>query len=551
MLAKNYLLDILENVVASKGLLWPDKVNIDFPKDNNFGDMATNLALALAKQDRQSPKQLAEEIKERLEQYLDAKMKIEVAGPGFLNFFFPPEFWQQTIQRISATKGDYGVSNLGEGNKVLVEYVSANPTGPLHIGHGRGAAVGDSLSRILHFTGFDVTTEYYLNDVGRQMYLLGKSIWLRYQQHCGQEISFPQECYQGDYIKQIALQIKEEYGNKFLQEPESRALEFFQEYGHNVILSWIKDDLNNFRAKHQVWFSEKELIENKEVEKTLQKLHDLGLLYEHDEALWFKSSKFGDDKDRVLRKSDGSLTYFATDIAYHANKVSRGFNKLIDVWGADHHGYVFRIKAAIQGLNCSPENLQVLLIQIVNLLRKGEQVTMSTRAGEFVTLADICQEVGVDAARFIFLTRKSDSHLDFDLDLLKQKSMDNPVYYVQYAHARICSVLRKAKERYISLEDLSADILSSLNTEEDIELLKHLDQFPDTIQSAAKTLSPHHISFYLYELAGMLHRYYNKHQVLNASNMQTVQGRLYLILSVAQVIKNGLYLLGVSAPEQM
>ena len=440
---------------------------------------------------------------------------------------------------------------MGRGRKIQVEYVSANPTGPLHIGHGRGAAVGDSLARVLRFAGYDVTTEYYINDAGRQMRLLGLSIWLRAKELAGLPVVWPDDYYRGSYIIAIAREMMDKDPSlTTLSDAEGQEKCFA--YGMNSILAGIKKDLEDFRVEHQVWFSERSLVERGAVEETFARLKDAGLSFEKDGALWFRTTDFGDDKDRVLRKSDGSLTYFASDIAYHDDKYRRGFDKVVDVWGADHHGYIPRMRAAVQALGRKPEDIEVVLIQLVNLLANGEQIAMSTRAGKFETLADVVKEVGVDAARFMFLSRKSDSHLDFDLELVKQRSMDNPVYYVQYAHARVRSVLRKASEMGMQLpEKCGPAELAGLVAPEDMALLRALDRFEDVAQSAARNLAVHHVSTYLMEVAGMLHSYYANHPVLQAGDAITVRSRLALLRAVSRVIANGLSLLGVSAPESM
>ncbi len=547
--AKAYLEDRLRNIVKKWGYSWPEKAQIEKPREAAFGDMASNLPLVLAASARQKPRELAEDIKSEIMAEPGAVQGIDVAGPGFLNFTLRPAFWQSAAASILQEGQHYGACDLGQKQKVLIEFVSANPTGPLHIGHGRGAAVGDSLARILSFAGYEVSTEYYLNDAGRQMQILGQSVWLRYQQLCGREVSWPEDLYQGEYILDLARDLLREYGQELLQRPESETLDLCRDWALSSILAGIKQDLLDFRVEHDLWFAESSLQEA--VSETLRGLQTAGLAYEQDGALWFKSTLFKDDKDRVLRKSDGELTYFAADIAYHAEKFGRGFHWLVDVWGADHHGYVPRMKAGVQALGRAADDLQVVLIQLVNLLRDAQPVSMSTRAGEFVTLAEVSSEVGVDAARFIFLSRKSDSPLDFDLELLKSKSMDNPVYYVQYAHARICSVLRKAQEAGIELCEPKAEALSLLHTEEDLQLCKKLVQFPQAVQGAARTLSPHHISYYLLELAGMLHSYYNKQQILDQRQPELSSARLYLISCLAQVLRNGLFLLGVQAPQEM
>ncbi len=551
MRANKYLLRILKDALAGNELEWPDKANIEPPKDKAHGDLASNVALVLGKKAGMPPRELAALLAETIMQSDSMIARAEVAGPGFVNVFFSNTFWQQSVSEILTQSQAYGCGQWGQGTKVQVEYVSANPTGPLHVGHARGAAVGDSLARILRAAGYEVSTEYYLNDAGRQMDLLGRSIWSRYQQVFNRQVSLPEDGYKGEYILDLARELRAEKGDGLLVADEDEAVRACRVWGVERILAGIKADLEMFRVEHQVWFSEQDLVMSGAVEKTLQSMQDSDLAYEQDGALWFASTRFGDDKDRVLRKSDGELTYFASDIAYHRDKFSRGFDLLIDVWGADHHGYVPRMRAAVQALGRKEEDFQVVLIQLVNLLRKGEQVAMSTRSGQFETMADVVSEVGADAARFVFLTRKSDSPLDIDLDLLKEKSMDNPVYYVQYAHARVCSMLAKAKERGIEAGECRQDILHNLDTEEDLDLIKMLERFPDTIQGAARTLSPHHISFYLLELAGSLHRYYNRHPVLHCGNENLLQARLLLMCSVAQVVRNGLHLLGVDAPQAM
>ncbi|MFO7802136.1 MAG: arginine--tRNA ligase [Desulfovermiculus sp.] len=551
MRAYTLLRDILQAAVVKQDLQWPEKAGIEPPKDKAHGDLASNVAMILGKKAGMPPRELSGRLAEEIMAADPRIERAEVAGPGFINVFFSNAFWQQTVFDIYDQAQGYGCSQEGQNTQVQVEYVSANPTGPLHIGHARGAAVGDSLTRILRAAGYQVSTEYYLNDAGRQMSLLGKSIWARYQQVWGKDIHFPEDGYKGSYILDLARELRDDQGDRLLSMQENDAVATCRDWGVDRILAGIKADLEMFRVEHQVWFSEKTLVQSGAVEQTLQNLQASGLAYEQDGALWFASTQFKDDKDRVLRKSDGELTYFASDIAYHADKFSRGFDQCIDVWGADHHGYVPRMRAAVQALGRGAEDLHVVLIQLVNLLRRGEQVTMSTRSGQFETLADVVDEVGTDAARFIFLTRKSDSSLDMDLDLLKEQTMDNPVYYVQYAHARICSMLAKAEERGIRAGQPEDKILQRLDTEEDLVLLKMLERFPDAVQGAARTLSPHHISFYLLELAGALHRYYNRHPVLSCGQEELARARLHLMCCVAQVVHNGLQLLGVFAPRAM
>jgi len=542
---------LLQPFLAEYGQEWSQAISLEPPKDRRFGDLATNMAFFLSKKAGKSPREIALGIQERLYGQ-DARLaKVETAGPGFLNFSLAPSFWQEGVLDILAQGLEYGAVDVGKQRKVQVEFVSANPTGPLHIGHGRGAALGDSLARILRFMGHDVTTEYYLNDAGRQMRLLGASVWARYRQLCGLDHDFPEDGYKGEYIQTLAQDLLDRDGHALLDMAEQNALDFCREFAVGAILNGIRLDLEAFRVEHQNWFSESALIREGAVERMLDRLQNDGLAYLQDGALWFASSRLGDDKDRVLRKSDGSLTYLASDIAYHADKFARGFDLVVDIWGADHHGYVARMKAAAQALGRDSDDLQVILVQLVNLLRGGAQIAMSTRAGEFETLADVCAEVGADAARFIFLSRKSDSHLDFDLELVKRQSMDNPVYYVQYAHARIHSLLRKAEAECIVPEDPDVRVLAGLNSEEDLDVLKTLDQFPDILVSAATNLSPHHVGHYLLDLAGKLHRYYTTHPVLAAGSVELTQARLTLCRAVAQILRNGLGLLGVQAPEKM
>ncbi|MFW5488577.1 MAG: arginine--tRNA ligase [Desulfovibrio sp.] len=551
MRAYNHLKATLEQALASLELPVPEKMTIEPPRDKSFGDLATNAAMMLSKVAKKAPRKIAEDLKAVIEGMDTSIERIDVAGPGFLNFFFSDAFWRQTVVDIRERGEEYGRIDLGQGRRVQVEYVSANPTGPLHIGHGRGAAVGDSLARIMRAAGWEVSTEYYLNDAGRQMLILGKSIFCRYQQHFGADIELFENGYKGEYIMDLAKELADKHGKTLLDMAEDEAVSICREYGMAVILDGIKQDLQDFNVEHQVWFSERSLTEAGKVDETFDFLRKEGLAYDEDGALWFRSTDFKDDKNRVLRKSSGDLTYFASDIAYHDDKYKRGFDLVIDIWGADHHGYIQRMKAAVQALGKEADQLEVILVQLVNLLKGGEQIAMSTRAGKFETLADVVEEVGADSARFIFLSRKSDSKLDFDLDLVKEKSMDNPVYYVQYAHARICSVFRKAEELDIAIPAPGQADLSPLNTLEDQLLLRCLEQFPDAVQASAHTFSPHHISYYLRELAGLLHRYYSANKILTAGDDAVIAARLALIDSVRQALANGLGLLGVSAPESM
>ncbi|MDR1489899.1 MAG: arginine--tRNA ligase [Desulfovibrio sp.] len=540
----------LEKCLAGLGLKKPDKAVIEPPKDKKFGDLAANWALLLGKAAGENPRRLADTLARALREASEDIAWAEAAGPGFINVALSPSFWRGVILEAEQEGERFGASRTGEGQKAQVEFVSANPTGPLHVGHGRGAALGDSLARILRFAGFDVETEYYINDAGRQMRILGRSIFLRLLALAGKGGEYPPDCYQGGYITDIAGEmLAADPGLAAL--PEEEGIERCRVYGAEAIFDGIRKDLRDFNVRHDVWFSERGLLERGEVEKTIGELRARGVIYEDGGALWFRSGTLGDDKDRVLKKSDGSLTYFASDVAYHADKYRRGFTSITDVWGADHHGYIGRMRAAVAALGYPAESFQVLLVQLVNLLRDGEQVAMSTRAGTFETLADVLKETGADAARFMFLSRRSDSKLDFDLSLVRQRSMDNPVYYVQYAHARIKAVLRRASERGIGSLPGEKSILALLELEEELDLMRMLDRFPQVAADAAGARAPHFITAYLMELSGLLHRYYAGHQVLGAGSEDLVLARLRLLKAVGQCLANGLGLLGVSAPESM
>ncbi|MDD5435253.1 MAG: arginine--tRNA ligase, partial [Nitrospira sp.] len=427
----------------------PPSIVLEIPKDETKGDYATTVAMSLAPVEKTSPRSIAEAILTNIEDTYGVIEKIEIAGPGYINIFLKRECWIAALKDALSKEGEYGRSDIGTGQYVQVEFVSANPTGPLHIGHGRGAAFGDSLANLLTSAGYNVQKEYYINDIGKQMETLGRSTYIRYKQIFDSEQPFMENGYNGDYIKDIAGEIKTSSEDKFIKLPETEAIPFFVKYSQDTILNGIKKDLQDFGILFDNYFSEQSLYEKGDVENILNVLKEQGHLYEQDGALWLNTTQFGDDKDRVVVRSNGQKTYFASDIAYHLNKFKRGFNFIVDIWGADHHGYEPRMKAGIQCLGYPAENLKIVLVQLVSLLREGKPVSMSTRSGEFVTLREVLDEVGKDAARFMFLTRRSDSHLDFDLDLVKKQSSENPVYYVEYAHARIASILRQAETRGI------------------------------------------------------------------------------------------------------
>lgn len=527
----------------------PKGHQISYPKKREHGDIASNLAMVSAARANMPPRNIAGILVDLLKNE-PMFSKIEVAGPGFINFFISEAYWQKNLLEINRLAGDYGKGRVGEGKRVLVEFVSANPTGPLHVGHGRGAAVGDSLSRILRHAGFEVEREYYINDVGNQMCTLGSSVYLRYQELLGNTIEFPKDYYQGDYIKEIAVGILNEKGRAFETTPLEECLQFFIDRAVHDIFTGIKQDLADFDVEFENWFSERSLHDSGLVQSTIQELMDKGFIYEQDGALWFKTTEFGDEKDRVVRRSNGVLTYFAADMAYHRQKISRNYDMMVDIWGADHHGYIPRIKSVVQALGVDPERLKVLLVQFVTLLENGVPKSMSTRSGEFITLREVLDEVGKDACRFMFLTRKADSHLDFDLEVAKQQTQENPVYYVQYAHARLASILRNAEEHGCRLSSTDNIDLSLLNTCEDIDLLKHLAVFTEVVEDSALSFEPHKISYYLTELAGLFHLYYTKHRFID-DNVALTSARLFLARAIKQVLKNGLGLLGVTALEKM
>jgi len=525
---------------------------IEMTRERKFGDYATNIAMVIASKQGGNPRELAGELTQMIRDAdTDGDVsEISVAGPGFINITMSPGFWSRILKTVLEKGEDFACSDMGAGKQVQVEFVSANPTGPLHVGHGRGAALGDALANILQCAGFKVQREYYINDAGNQIQTLGISVHARYLELFGRDIVFPEEGYKGDYIREMAERLASEDGDLYLNMSEEKAVDEIAIKSAPLILDDIRQDLEEFGVCFDRWFSETELLEQGDVQKTLKDMEERGTTFRHEGALWFRSTDKGDDKDRVLVKSDGSLTYFASDVAYHRDKYERGFDTVINVWGADHHGYVARMKASIQGLGRDPADLQIVLVQFVSLVRKGEPVAMSTRAGEFVTLREVRKEVGRDAARFIFLTRKSDSKLDFDLDLAKEKSNDNPVYYVQYAHARICSILRNAQDQGVALPESGNVDLTLLDLPEEKELIRHIAALPDVIEGTAISMEPHRITTYLRDIATTLHSYYYHHRVLT-DDARVTEARLVMVLGVRTAIAKALDLLGVSAPERM
>ena len=558
-------------------------IRIDDSKDKSHGDFASNIALMLAKPAGMKPSDLAQKIIETLPAD-ESITKVEVAGPGFLNFFMNENNCFGVIEKIISEGAQYGRSNIGNGEKVMVEFVSANPTGPLHVGHGRGAAFGAALSDLLEAAGFDVYREYYVNDAGRQMNILAASVWLRYLQLCNIKLTFPSNGYQGDYVKDIAQQLHQQHKDTFTCTSEqlysnvpadeneqgegdkeahidaliSNAQHLLQDKykiifnaGLELIIDDIRGDLEDFGAIYQRWFSERSLMDDQRIDEALQRLQEKNYLYEENGATWFRSTDFGDDKDRVVKRDNGQTTYFASDIAYHMDKLDRGFDRLINIWGADHHGYIARVKAALQALGLPPEKLHIQLVQFAILYRGKERVQMSTRSGSFVTLRELRQEVGNDAARFFYVTRKADQHMDFDLELAKSQTKDNPVYYIQYAHARVCSVKRKLADQGTQwLKQEAAAQVHLLSSDYEKGLAKQLARYPEQLQRSALNYEPHTLAHYLRDLASSFHTYYNAEKVL-IEDTKLRDARLALGEAVRQVLENGLKILGVSAPESM
>ncbi len=555
------------------------EIQVVATKDASQGDYACNVALMLAKPAGLAPRALAELIVSRLDARAEVE-RVEVAGPGFINFFLARDASHAVVAAIHAQGDDFGRGAAGAGSRVQIEYVSANPTGPLHVGHGRGAAFGATLANLLAFAGYDVQQEYYVNDAGRQMHILAASTWLRYLELCGDEVGFPSNGYQGDYVWDIAATLHREHGERFRRGLDdvfagvpadapsgdkekhidglidnARRLLGDDDYrvvfdlALDTLVNEIRDDLHQFGVDFDCWFSERSLADDGLIERAIERLEANGHLYRKDGALWFRSTDFGDEKDRVVRRDNGQTTYFASDIAYHMHKFERGFERIINIWGADHHGYIARVKASLSALGYDPDALEILLVQFAVLYENGEKVAMSTRSGEFVTLRELRKDVGLDAARFFYVMRSCEQHMDFDLDLAREQSNDNPVYYLQYAHARICSVARQCSERGLEVDFATAD-LARLESEHEQALIRHLGQFPERIASAARRREPHLVINYLRELANQFHSWYNDQRFL-VDDIALRDARLTLAAAVGQVMKTGLRLMGVNAPERM
>ena len=566
------------NGAKQKGQLkteaWPE-LSLDAPKRPEWGDLASTVAMSLAASEQRAPHDIAQIIIDNLSQREQLFDRVEIARPGFLNLTLKPSIWQEVLREIETQGSTYGRAELGESRRVLVEYVSANPTGPLHVGHGRGAAVGQAVANMLKAVGYDVVSEYYINDAGRQMKLLGTSVYARYEALSNRPVEFPTEGYHGAYITAVAEHVKQQLESELTGRTAAEVEERCRTFAYEELLGLIREDLKYFGIEFESWFSEASLVDSGAVQRVLDELKAQQFLFEEEGAWWFRSSAFGDEKDRVVRKQDGEYTYLASDIAYHQDKLRRGYDLLIDVWGADHHGYIPRMQAVVQAYGYPKDRLQVVLVQMVNLLRGGKKVEMSKRAGEFITMREVIDEVGADAAKFFFLMRDSNSHLDFDLELAKQRSSDNPVYYVQYAHARIASLWRVAAARGIACPLPSEADLSVLTDPDELGLLRKLSAYPSVLQGSALAYEPHRMTYYLQQLAGLLHTFYNKHRILppaadrdllavTPEGLVPVEGvpkevlvpertaaRLALMRGIQQVLKNGLGVLGVSAPDQM
>ncbi|TPQ27672.1 arginine--tRNA ligase [Methylomonas koyamae] len=585
---KQKLESLLQQAVAgikTQGILENDfiaQIQLERTKDPQHGDFATNLAMLLAKPAKQNPRQLAEKIVAALPAD-PAVVKVDIAGPGFINFFINPDSQFQIVRQVLEQGDGFGLSRIGAGQRVQVEFVSANPTGPLHVGHGRGAAYGSAVADLLEAAGFSVEREYYVNDAGRQMDILAASVWLRYLEACGEVLPFPSNGYRGEYVRDISANLHRSAGDKYRQ-PAAQVLadlpadeaqggdkekhidalieraktllgpeayeQVFQA-GLNEILLDIKDDLAEFGVGYQCWFSERSLMDDQSIDRALQRLDEAGFLYRQEGATWFASSRLGDEKDRVVVRDNGQTTYFASDIAYHMNKLDRGFDKIVNIWGADHHGYIPRVKAAMQALGADDSKLKVLLVQFAVLYRGDEKVQMSTRSGEFVTLRQLRNEVGKDACRFFYVMRKSEQHMDFDLKLATSKTNENPVYYVQYAHARVCSVLRQLDEKGRQRDPLlGMQHLNLLVEEQESALLTTLSRYPETLERAALNYEPHQLIQYLRELANQFHSYYNAHQFL-VDDDKLCNARINLVCAVRQVLANAMSLLKINTPEAM
>jgi arginyl-tRNA synthetase len=546
---KKELSKILEDSLKILGIEAIPAIEVEVPPDESLGDLATPLAMSLSRTLKKPSREIAKEIVNSIKDKPFFE-KIDIAGPGFINFTFSKEYLYSEMKGLLKDKKDFLKEDFGKGKRVQIEFVSANPTGPLHLGHGRGAATGEALSNLFQAAGYVVDREYYINDAGKQVKLLGLSVFARYQQTLGVQSPFPEDGYRGEYVEDIAKAIIKEHGEKFVEAKFDDVSDFFIDYSYKKILSDIKVDLKDFGIAFDTWQSERELYKKGDVERAIENLKAKGLIYEKEGATWFKSTAFGDDKDRVIIKKDGEYTYFTSDIAYHRKKVEKRYDELINIWGSDHHGYIPRLKAVIEALGYSKDKLKILLVQMVTLLRSGKPVQMSKRAGEFVTMREVMEEVGVDTTKFIFLTRRPDSHLEFDIEVAKSQSSENPVFYVQYANARINSIFAYAKEKGFNTDRLHDADLGLLSASEESRVIRKLLIYPMIFEGSVIAHEPHRITFYLQELSGLFHSYYNKYRVIN-SDVELSKARLALCEAVRIVLRDGLEILGISTPEKM
>ncbi len=549
---KEILLGSIEENIKQGNLLIKDipKIILLTPKNKSHGDLSTNIAMQLSRQLKTKPLEIANFIVNNLDIQGTIIDKVKIAGSGFINFWLSENCLYRVIDEIRDQGENYIKVNLGKGKRIQVEFVSVNPTGPLHVGHGKCAAVGDALSSILKTAGYEVEKEYYINDQGRQIDLLGESVQARYNNLLGEKKEFPDDGYKGEYIVDIAQEVIDKFQDKHKGKNDKENREFFREFALKKILSGIKKDLKDFGVEFDVWFSERSLYKHNKLQEVIELLKQGGFLYEKEGALWLKSTDFEDEKDRVVIRENNIPTYFASDIVYHQNKYQRGFDEVIDIWGADHHGYIKRMKAAAKTLGYPEGFLNVLIVQFVTLIKDGKEVGMSTRGGEFITLRDLLREVGKDVARYFFLMRSYDSHTEFDLDVAKSQSMENPVYYIQYAYARICSIIKKAEQEGIKIDKSIDTELRLLNKEEEVELIKKLSSLKEVVRKSALAWKPHILTTYLYDLASSFHKYYTVHRVIT-EDVELTKARLLLIDCTRIVLFSTLKVLGISTPESM
>lgn len=552
---KNIIENSIKESLAKKeiGKLSIKEILLERPKEKIHGHFSSNIAFILSSQAKKPPQIIADIIASKIQENIgkyDFLERVEVAGNGFINFFLSRKYFYSLVKEIEKKKNRYGENNLGKGKRIQIEFVSANPVGPLHIGHGRWAAVGDALANILKASNYVVEKEFYINDYGTQIEKFALSVEARYMELLGKKVIFPEDGYRGAYIKDIAQEIVEKDGDKYLKLSQDKRIEIFRKLAYKQVINHLKKILKNFGVVFDNWFSELVLHKSGAIGEVLKLLEKKRYVYRKDNATWLATSKFGDDKDRVLVRESREPTYFLSDIAYHQNKMERGFDKLINIWGADHHGYVKRVEASMQALGYPKDKLEIIIGQMVNLMRAGVPVRMSKRTGEMVTFEELIEEVGNDVARYLFLTKSVDTPFDFDIKLAKEKSMDNPVYYIQYAHARICNILKFAQEKGIKIKKATEVDLNLLDKEEEFDLMNKLSEYPDVVKEAAKSRAPHRLTTYAEELATLFHYFYTKHRVVT-KDIRLSQARLVLVNCTLIVIRNIFSLLGVSAPERM